>query len=194
MLSDNDLSLIQKAREPVSDTQENRRIYTQFFENLMQEVRPYSLQENVSYHGFYTHTKQVGLFALDYALSLGKNPTPVLIASAFHDCARMDDSYNETHAFQAVPIAKQFLSSLPLDKTMSEEITTAIAKHTTGKKAENYIEACLWDADRTRLSWERGYDSRFFNTEKGNTIASLFYDDQQDYIQKQNEFLKENFG
>lgn len=192
MLSDRDLELIQNAKEPVSDTLENRRIYTQFFENFMREVRPYSLQKNDSYHGFYSHTKQVGLFALDYALSLKENPVPVLIASAFHDCARLDDSYNETHALQAVPIARQFLSSLPLDKEISEKIMQSVAQHTTGKKAKNYIEACLWDADRTRLSWEREYDPRFFNTEKGNQIASLYYDDQQNYIQKQNDFLKEH--
>lgn len=192
MLSDNDLNLIRQAKKTITDTLENRCIYTHFFENLMKEVRPYSLQENDSYHGFYTHTKQVGLLALEYALSLGENPAPILIASAFHDCARLDDSYNETHALQAVPIAESFLSTIPLDKEISKKITEAISLHTVGKTAQNNIQACLWDADRTRLSWEREYEESFFNTDKGKQIASLNPVEQQKYIQKQNDFLKKN--
>ena len=192
MLSDKDLAFIKQADIPVLDTPEHRLEYARFWEHLMTEVRPFSMQDNTSYHGFYTHTKQVGLFALDYALSMGKNPVPVLLAAAFHDCAREDDSFNTTHARRAAPIARSFLAKLPLPKGLDEQIVEAVISHTTGTQAQNYIEACLWDADRTRLSWERGYDEQFFNTKRGQTVASFSNEQQNDFLLKQEAFLNKH--
>ena len=68
-------------------------------------------------------------------------------------------------------------------------ILFAVKNHTTGRNATDGISACLWDADRIRLSWERGYRADFFSTERGMQIASLNRQKQQEYIAEQEEFL-----
>ena len=51
------------------------------------------------------------------------------------------------------------------------------------------VSACLWDADRIRLSWEMGYEPKFFSTPYAKNIASLTKPQQDKYIKKQEDFL-----
>ncbi len=155
---------------------ETQQDYFLFYE---QNVRPLlntvASQPITGYHGIDTHTYNVVFRGVDYALKLRQNPLPVLFACALHDIARTDDTYDKNHAYAALPkaalILKQF--SDHLSQEQHSAILRAIQTHTEGRHASDYISACLWDADRTRLSWTRGYRERFFTTPYAKRVASL---------------------
>ena len=175
----------------LSMCQNPKLYYTYLFEKeILPSITKISNQPKYGYHGI-SHTEQVGLFALDYALALHKNPLPVLLAAGLHDCARTNDAYDETHGPRCIPIATSFLKSYQNQLTTLEEqqILYAIEHHTTGRKAPDYISACLWDGDRTRLSWERGYQEEYFTTARAKKIASLDDKSQQDYLEEQKKYL-----
>jgi hypothetical protein len=92
------------------------------------------------------------------------------------------------HGENALPMAQKIMQKFKKELTDSEKqsVLLAIKDHTTGGNAGDYISACLWDADRTRLSWERGYREMFFNTEYGKKVAS---GDGKKYITWQNKVL-----
>ena len=73
-----------------------------------------------------------------------------------------------------------------LSKKEKIAVLQAIAFHTDGEKADNYISACLWDADRTRIAWVMGYQEKYFQTQRAKVVASSNY---QDYLQYQAKCL-----
>lgn len=162
------------------------------FNEVMPLIKGVTCQPDFGFHGL-THTEQVVLFGIDYVLSLGEKPLPVILACALHDCARKNDSYDETHGPACVPIVQAFLQqhSFSLSPDEKAKITQAVAQHTVGQNASDYICACLWDADRTRLSWLKGYDERFFSTIRAKQVASLsaqqinVYEKEQLFLLKQ---------
>ena len=161
-----------------------------FFDDILPKITQITNQSRYGYHGL-SHTIQVALFALDIAQHTNQNPLHAILAAALHDCARTNDAWCVNHGPDAVPIGKKFLKKhYP---NMSEydisRILFAVKNHTTGRNATDGISACLWDADRIRLSWERGYRADFFSTERGMQIASLNRQKQQEYIAEQEEFL-----
>lgn len=174
------------------DSIENQKLYwTKFaIKHVMPKIAKITRQEKFGYHGL-EHTEQVVLFGIEYALAEKVKPLPVILACALHDCARQSDEYNTTHGPACEPIARAFLKRHRFDITDedTEKIIFAIVNHTTGKKAPDSISACLWDADRTRLSWENGYNERFFSTKRAKEVASLDYKAQKAYIQEQTAFL-----
>ena len=185
-------------RQAVSDfltmTTDPKQYYTTLFEHkIIPAIIPVSNQPRYGFHGI-SHTEQVGLFALDYALALRKNPLPVLWAAGLHDCARTNDAYDETHGPRCVPLAQKFLKAYEdqLTSTEIQQILYAVAHHTTGRQAPDYVSACLWDADRTRLSWERGYQADFFTTARAKEVAALDDDGQAAYLKAQQTYLVEN--
>ena len=127
-------------------------------------------------HGLYTHTNAVVFRGIDYALAMNKDPLPVILACAFHDMARTGDELDFEHGRAAVPMAlkimKQFSDKID-DKTRAA-IIFAIANHTAKipAVAPDYISACLWDADRTRLAWKTKFDGQYFSTQRGAHVAS----------------------
>lgn len=147
------------------------RFYTNDLRPIVAEM---GTQELTGYHGLTTHTDAVVFRGIDCALSLNQNAMPVVFAFAFHDMARTDDDFNLQHGPNAVPLAKIIMNKYEnlLDDKSKEMILFAIANHTNGEIAPDYVSACLWDADRIRLSWGYGYESRFYNTERGDKIAS----------------------
>lgn len=165
------------------------REYFSFFQKrVLPVIEKYATQKKEGYHGLHTHTDAVVFRAIDYALELGENPMPVLFAAACHDMARTHDFQDVTHGENAVPLAKKVMAQFPdvLTKTEQSSVLEAIKNHTIGEVANDYISACLWDADRTRLAWERGYHERFFNTKYAKKIAS---GSPITYISWQNEIL-----
>ena len=165
------------------------REYFKFFEQkVLPEVEKLATQKKEGYHGLYTHTKAVVFRAVDYALELGENPMPALFAAACHDMARVNDLYDRLHGPHAVPLAKQIMAKFPelLSESEQRSVLYAIQHHTEGVKAPDYVSACLWDADRTRLSWEYGYAEKFFNTEYAKKVAS---GNSNDYKKWQDEVL-----
>ena len=151
-------------------------------------VKKYATQPLKGYHGLEDHTDAVVFRAIDYALELGKNPIPVIFAAACHDMARIQDGPDEGHAERAVPLARKVMNRFPkrLTETEKETVLTAIRMHTIGTQTSDYICACLWDADRTRLAWERGYHEYHFNTPYAKKIAS---GNSVEYIKRQNRIL-----
>lgn len=155
----------------------NQEIITNTFDWYLRNVLPNVLrsatQQPYGYHGIYTHTSAVVFRGIDYAIALGKNPKPVVLACAFHDMARKDDAPDIEHGKNAIPLIKTILrDSIPVPDMYAKSIIYAVENHTIGTTAPDYVSACLWDADRTRLSWECGYEPKFFATDRAKQVAS----------------------
>ena len=161
-----------------------------FFETILSQIQQVTNQSRYGYHGL-SHTIQVAMFGIDIATSLGTDTLPVMLAAGLHDCARTHDEWCTEHGEKAVPIGREFLAkNYPqISKSNVDAILYAVKNHTTGRIAPDNISACLWDSDRIRLSWERGYRAEFFNTERGHQIASLSPKDQVQYMAQQYEYL-----
>lgn len=151
------------------------------FDFYINDVKPLvaeiGTQKMDGMHGLDTHTNAVVFRGIDYALSLRQNPTPVIFACAFHDMARTHDGMDMEHGKNAIPMAMKIMKQFPdlLDKETRMQILSAVMNHTTGTIAPDYISACLWDADRTRMAWKYGFDAKFFNTQRGAHVASHYY-------------------
>lgn len=168
----------------------SQKTIKEYFDFYIKKVLPVlkglTKQTPEGYHGLHTHTEAVVFRGIDYALALKKNPIPVIFACAIHDAARVTDYYDETHGAEALPIAKKVMSHFPslLDEEQQKSILFAIDNHTRGRQPPDYISACLWDADRTRLSWEKGYRADCFTTPKAKKIASHDFQPYLDYMQQ----------
>ena len=152
-------------------------LISQTFDWYLRDVLPIvsrnAIQQKYGYHGLYTHTSAVVFRGIDYALAMGREPRPVVLACAFHDMARTHDFADMTHAENAISIVNIiFQNHFPLSANCTASIKYAVKNHTIGTIAPDYISACLWDADRTRLAWECGYDPQFFTTDRAKKIAS----------------------
>lgn len=161
-----------------------------FFETILPQIQQVTNQSRYGYHGL-SHTIQVAMFGIDIATSLGIDTLPVMLAAGLHDCARTHDEWCVNHGPNAVPVGKKFLAQhYPnMSQTDIEKILYAVKNHTVGRNATDAVSACLWDGDRIRLSWERGYNPDFFSTERGRQIASLSPEQQVQYMAEQYEFL-----
>lgn len=169
----------------------SKKYYAQMFiQDMLPQVQQISRQPRYGYHGL-THTEQVVLYGIDCAIATNQDPLPVVIAAAMHDCARQNDWYCERHGPDCEPIARDFINRCfpNLNPNIVERIIYAVVNHTTGTSAPDLVSACLWDADRIRLSWEEVYRPEFFNTGCGHKIASMNKRDQELYIKRQDNFL-----
>ena len=177
-----------------------REYYTKLLINeILPKIENIGTQPKYGYHGLYTHSFQVAQYAIELAMSVGTDPLPVVLGAALHDIARTHDDDDFEHGPRGAKIARKFL-----DKNYDylfpgtiDKIVYAIEYHTTGTIAPDLISACVWDADRIRLSHELGYDSKYFNTAYGKYIAGLKpaasgtkYLSHEQYIQNQNKFLR----
>ncbi|MBR2285936.1 MAG: HD domain-containing protein [Alphaproteobacteria bacterium] len=141
--------------------------------DIMPIVSQNAIQQKYGYHGLYTHTAAVVFRGIDYALNLGKSPKNVVLACAFHDMARVTDGDDTQHGANAVPMALRVMDEIGnIDIKSRDSIAYAIKNHSFNLVAPDYVSACLWDADRTRLAWELGYNSRFFATQRAKTVAA----------------------
>jgi len=159
-----------------------RKYYTNLlFTEILPKIENIGTQPKYGYHGLYTHTAQVAQFAIELAISVGTDPLPVLLGAALHDIAREPDHDGDdyTHGPRGAEIARDFLNkNYPnLFPGTIDKIVYAIANHTQREPqiAPDLISACIWDADRIRLSWEMGYEEKYYNTEYGKYLASLPY-------------------
>lgn len=180
------------------DKTDNKRLWIEFaLTEVMPKIKKITKQKDYGYHGL-THTEQVVLYGIDYALSENINPIPVILACALHDCARTHDAGDKGygqygHAALCEPIAREFLEKYDFDLSKQEknQVIEAIKWHTDGTNTQNKIAACLWDADRTRLAWEYGYViEENFSTKRGLTVAHFNIDEQEAYIAQQTKLLE----
>ena len=189
-----------------------REYYTNLLVNeIFPKIENIGTQPKYGYHGLYTHSFQVAQYAIELAMSVGTDPLPVMLGAALHDIARTHDDDDLEHGPKAAEIARKFLkknySDLLFPGTI-DKIVYAIKYHTIGTIAPDLISACIWDADRIRLSHELGYDEKYFNTAYGKYVAGLkpvsttdidagkvlgICPDtltQEKYIENQNKFLR----
>lgn len=186
-----------------------REYYTKLFTNeILPKIENIGTQPKYGYHGLYTHTFQVVQFAIEIAISMGTDPFPIMLGAALHDIARVpkehdDGDYDDDaeHAQRGAEIARIFLEKNYSERLFPgtiDKIVYAIKYHnSTDICAPDLISASIRDADRIRLSQEKNYDKKYFNTAYGNYIASLppqMSDNgrlsQEQYMKNQNKFLR----
>ena len=132
-----------------------------------------AIQQKYGYHGLYTHTAAVVFRGIDYALSLGQKPEAVVMACAFHDMARTHDDDDNEHGRNALPVARHIMNQIgTITPYAQKSILYAVENHSFNLIAPDYVSACLWDADRTRLAWDLGYNPKFFATDRAKLVAS----------------------
>ena len=155
------------------DSLQIKKTFKFYLNDLKPLVAKAGSQQKSGMHGLDTHTNAVVFRGIDYSLHMGYDPLPVVFACAFHDMARQSDEGDQDHGKRAVPLAIKIMKQFPhlLDQDTRFSILYAILNHTTGQTAQDYISACLWDADRTRLAWQYGFDEKFFNTSRGKYVA-----------------------
>lgn len=146
------------------------RILTRF---IMPILSPLYCSEIDDYHG-QEHAYSVALHALQNALEQDVNPIPSLLAATLHDIGRVDDNEDEQHAEDSALIAHAILSerfNTWVSDTDIEQILSAIRGHVNLLVPTNLVESILWDSDRLRIAWERGFDRTFFSTVLGADCA-----------------------
>lgn len=173
-----------------------RKYFDYYEKNLLPVIKscPEVTQTDYWFHWLYTHTDSVVFRGIYYALCLDEDPMPVIFACAFHDLARTDDEYNEIHWERAIPIAKKIMQSFSdiLTDDQQKSIIYAVKNHIIWLKAPDYVQArdyisaCLWDADRTRLWWIYWYMPSLMSTEEAKRISS---GKTKEFLKFQNECL-----
>lgn len=169
----------------------------EFYENdIIPVIKsiPEVTQSDYGIHWFYSHTDSVVFRWIYYSLCLDEDPIPVIFACACHDSARTEDGYNEIHGEMAVPIVKKLVDQFSdiLTDYQKNSIVYAVKNHTTWMSvpdfipAPDYISACMWDADRTRVWWIYWYREEFLSTEESKRIILW---DPLDFLKFQNECL-----
>ena len=171
--------------------QELIRKYFNFYETkILPKIKtiPEVSQKDYWYHGLLTHTEWVVFRWIYFAVKMNKNPIPVIFACAGHDLARTSECDCFVHWPNAIPIIEKLMDMFDdiLTNDEKERIKYAIKNHSVWTIAPDYISACLWDADRVRLSWEMWYNETFFNTKFWKMIASW---DPIDFLDFENECL-----
>ncbi|MBR3676467.1 MAG: HD domain-containing protein [Alphaproteobacteria bacterium] len=172
-------------------------------EQIMPRLQRFTRQNTDGYHGL-EHTELVALRAVDIALALGyerqSDLMPVMLAAAIHDCARTDNGYNTHHGKDAanMPEVQDFLSdpAFNLSEKQKSQVRTAAYYHTEAMPTDgnpyDYVAKCLCDADRARLSWERGHSAKFFFTAQGNDLGAMNPWRVMDYLQGWDELMRDN--
>lgn len=163
------------------------------YQDILPKVAKIIGADTNSYHDI-RHSEQTALFGMDLASSVRQDILPVIIACALHDCARNDDDYCESHGPRCEPVIRKFISEnypTMLPGTV-QDIVDAVKFHTVGSKPKNLISACLWDADRIRLSWDFVYMPKYFSTELGRHLAGLAGTERERYIKRQQDFIKKS--
>lgn len=167
--------------------------YKLYFNQILPQITEITTQSKYGYHGL-SHTNQVAMFGIDLAYSINQDVLPVLLAAGLHDCARTNDAWCTEHGPHAVLVGRDFISQnyKQIPEHIARQILYAVGNHTIGRTAPDGVSACLWDADRIRLSWEYGFNPKFFNTMRGREIAVFGIDEQKKYIDDQDALLIRN--
>ena len=185
-----DIKNIALGKESIADFDKEylKNIYMKYFNQmLMPRIEKISWQKknNLQYHGLW-HTEQVAMLSIDIALKENRNPLPILLAAALHDCARTTDGKDINHGINCKPIAEAFFKTYPDKDLVSPEqqrqVIEAIVFHNSSSRpANNPILDCLQDADSMRLLWS-GHQRFTPNTRSGQDFAQLSSHEQIKYM------------
>jgi len=128
------------------------------------------------YHGI-GHLIETVMFGIYLAHSLNiYNKEGIIIACAYHDLIRNSEL---NHGQESLDFIKA------LEIQTNSYIDEAIINHTNNFSISNPVLQILRDADRIRLSWERGYEEKYFSTEVGKRLAKKSLEAQRalmDYL------------
>lgn len=125
------------------------------------------------------HAWLVAHLALLLAFESDAPPVSTALAGALHDALRVDDTdephgTDDDHATRGASGAMQIvrgMRSVHASDPMVETISQAIREHRCEDRPSSPTSACLRDADRLGLAWERGYEPRYFSTPVGRLLA-----------------------
>lgn len=183
-----------------------KKVYTNWAIRVVLPQVMQIMQKPVSSEQHMIQTKQVMLLGIDYAMHLDKNPVPIILAAALYQCGYekgIDDK--GICGALSLPIAQKFLerkfqnknrNKNSLSNQQMSQILHAILHHESNKTIspdENYVAACLWDADRTIKVWDGDYHQQF-STKRGQEVASFGKKRQMMYLSQQLSFLNEYRG
>ena len=123
------------------------------------------------YHGL-QHCLEVGLLGVLLA-SLNNIPVaPIFLAALAHDLSQgvPKDHHN---ASDSARLFRTLIGGVweAYSSKYDNEIAEAVACHSSMQPSPSATASILRDADRVRLSWERGFDPQFFETEWGKEFA-----------------------
>ena len=139
---------------------------------LFPALRPLGVATEANgYHGL-QHCLDVGLLAVVLSYLHETPATPVFLAALTHDLRR--DAPRDQHNAKDSAVLCQELIEGPWAAYTSDfdlEIFDAVAVHSSLHQAPSMMAKILRDADRVRLSWERGFEERFFETDWGKEFA-----------------------
>ena len=139
---------------------------------LFPALRPLGIvAEANGYHGL-QHCLDVGLLAVVLSYLHETPAAPVFLAALTHDLRR--DAPRDQHNAKDSAVLCQELIEGPWSAYSSDfdlEVFDAVAVHSSLYQAPSMMAKILRDADRVRLSWERGFNERFFETDWGKEFA-----------------------
>ena len=139
---------------------------------LFPALRPLGVATEANgYHGL-QHCLDVGLLTVVLSYLHETPATPVFLAALTHDLRR--DAPRDQHNAKDSAVLCQELIEGPWGAYSSDfdlEIFDAVAVHSSLHRAPSMMAKILRDADRVRLSWERGFEERFFETDWGKEFA-----------------------
>lgn len=124
------------------------------------------------YHSL-QHCIDVALQAILIAHLENHDKACAFLAALAHDLSDEDHPDSRT-APDSAQLTKTLLKAQWQDYSSDSDgmVIDAILEHSSTKSPRSSLAAILRDADRVRLSWERGYDERFFSTNAGRQFAS----------------------
>lgn len=139
---------------------------------LFSALRPLGITTEANgYHGL-QHCLDVGLLAVVLTYLQESPVTPVFLAALAHDLRR-DTPRDQHNARDSAAICQELMEGpwSAYASGLDREIFDAVATHSSLQEAPSMIAKILRDADRVRLSWERGFEERFFETNWGKEFA-----------------------
>ena len=124
------------------------------------------------YHGF-SHCRDVAMTSVVLAYSENVASLPAFIAALCHDLEPTFKSGEPDRAGESAGLTQDILRNewSEFDGIDTEDIVDAVRTHSKVGAPVSKVSAILRDADRLRLSWERGYNSKFFHTDLGHELA-----------------------
>ena len=127
--------------------------------------------EDDNYHGL-SHGLEVGLLCVVYCQVIGISPAPVFLSALCHDLER-NGKDNVSNAEFSAGILKKLLDGQWQEYSgeNDQSMIKAIRLHPLLSDETDQTTIVLRDADRARLAWERGFNSKYFTSEIGSEIA-----------------------
>lgn len=153
----------------------SNKYFRWFSEKYYPFIKKYALPlENYHGYGHLIETVAFALYLSKFIPLTDIQKCDLIQACAFHDIRRNNE---KSHGLESIC----FIDSLDTF-SCNFSVREAIINHNNNTSTNNIILKVLRDADRIRLSWERGFNRKYFSSSSAEVIAQL-------PLKKQREFL-----